>query len=166
MDDLSFVFSYSSPKSSHSQVSLGGTIKIQLENFLRRRIPVHWNSNSHDGFVGGGRDYWRVEIKGIQDTPLTWRGGEVRVRPSFGVNGFLEILCNWVPKNLSGGIGVLEYSIIALFLSVPEHKAQGKHLELIEDVTFKGRIHPVLERLGYVAFFSVGVSEGLYNIVP
>ena len=67
---------------------------------------------------------------------------------------------------MSGGIGVLEYSIIALFLSVPEHKARGKHLELIEDVTFKGRIHPVLERLSYVSFYSVGVSEGLCNIVP
>ena len=78
----------------------------------------------------------------------------------------MKILFNRVPKNLRGGIGVLEDSVVALFLGVPKHKAYGKHPELIEDVTFKRRFHPALERIGCVAFHSVGASESLRNIVP
>ena len=93
------------------------------------------------------------------------RGGEVGDHPTFGVNGFLKIFFDRVPQNLRGGDGILEDSIVALFPSVPENKAWGKHPELIEDVTFNGKIYPVLERLGYVAFYSIGASEGLCNIV-
>ena len=96
---------------------------------------------------------------------LTLRGGDFIVRPSFGVNGFLKIIFNRVPQNLRGGDGILEDSIVALFPSVPKNKARGKRLELIEDVTFKGVIHPIFQRLSNIAFHSVGTFEKFYNIV-
>ena len=138
MDDISFGISYSSPEASHSWIALGGTIKIELVKFLRRRIPVNWTSSPHDGFAQGGRDYRRIKVKGFQDVLLILRGGEVGAHPTFGVNYFLKILIDRVPQNLRGGDGILEDSIVALFPSVPENKAWGKHLELVEDVTFKG----------------------------
>ena len=101
---------------------------------------MSWTSSSHDGFAEGGRDYKRIEVKGLQDVPLILRGGEVGNRPTFGVNGFLKILFDRVPQNLRGGDIILEDSIVALFPSVPENKAWGKRLELVEDVTFKGVI--------------------------
>ena len=94
---------------------------------------MNWTSSPHDGFAQGGRDYRRIKVKGFQDVPLILRGGEVRDRPTFGVNGFLKIIFDRVPKNLRGGIGVLEDSIVVLFPSVPKNKARGKHPDLVEE---------------------------------
>ena len=49
---------------------------------------------------------------------------------------------------------------------MPKNKARGKRLELIEDVTFKGGIHPIFQRLSDIAFHSVGTPENLNHIVP
>ena len=94
------VISYSSTEAIPTQIALGGTIKVELEHFLRRRILVSWTIRSHDGFAEGGWDYRRIKVKGFQDTLLILRGGEVRNRLAFGVNGFLKILCDSVPQNL------------------------------------------------------------------
>ena len=43
------------------------------------------------------------------------------------MNGFLKIPFNRVSKNMRGGVGVLEDSVVALFPGVPKEKAWGKN---------------------------------------
>ena len=62
--------------------------------------------------------------------------------------------------------GILEDSIVALFPSVPKNKARGKHPKLVEDVTFKGGIHPIFQRLSDISFHSVGTPEKFFHVVP
>ena len=67
---------------------------------------------------------------------------------------------------MSRGFGVLKDSVVSHFPGVPEHKSHSEHKNLIEDINFKRRVHPVLKRVSYVSFHSINAPKILRNIVP
>ena len=83
---------------------------------------------------------------------FTLKGGEVLFCPSFGVNGFVKNFFHQIPKRLSGIFGTFEDSIVSLFPSALEHVPWSRHPKFIEDISFKRRIHPLLERIGSITF--------------
>ena len=82
------------------------------------------------------------------------------------MNGFMKILIDCFPQHLRRGGGVFKNYIVSFFLGEPKNEARDKSPKLVEDVTFKGVVHPVFESLGNIAFYSVGTSESHSHKVP
>ena len=94
------------------------------------------------------------------------RGGKVGRLPTFGVNSFMKLLEDIFPQHERRGGGVFKNSVVSLFPGKPKDKSRGKIPELIEDVTFKGTVHPVFESFRDITFYSVGTSEIPSHKVP
>ena len=78
----------------------------------------------------------------------------------------MKLLNDIFPQHERRGGGVFKNSVLSLFPGNPKDKSEDKSLELIEDVTFKGIVHPVFESFNDITFKSVGSSESPIHKVP
>ena len=78
----------------------------------------------------------------------------------------MELLVYFLPQHVRSGGRVFKNFAISFFPGEPKNKAGDKSPKLVDDVTFKGAVHPFFESFSTIAFYSVGMSKSHSHEVP